>query len=558
MATLLEPVPVAPALELPGSSDAGVGATAIDARRRPSGPDEPTANRRGERDLLRVGVGGAVLAFVMLATLYALTIPTYRPPDESSHVAYARELSHGRLPTIETPIRVDGDPRLARVLRSRAAPHRTIWTANHPPLYYVLAATPLRVGTATRHPIGGVQAARLLSVGLSALGLVALAYLILQLAPGRSRLAVAATGVGALVPSFVNVSAMIYNDSLAFLTSTAALAASVVFVVRGPAAVRLGAVTATAGLAALTRVSGLLVAGVAGLAVVVGMWRATQGSVPRRLGRAAIWAGAVGAVVVGVAGWFYLRSLALYGDITGTAALCDHFPTCDAPARSIRGLLSSPGFWLVQQRRLWDVTYDLSRAGSGPTRQLWLLGLLPLAGLLLAGARRLTRPARGRRRPDPGRTVAVALCVLLLGLLQLSVVRFVSDGGSAHVRYLFPGLAVIGLVAAVGLTALPGGRRGLPVVAMLLAMGAANLWVWWRYLDVISITDRPGLLVAVIPLFLVGLGLQAVALWRLEPEAVHPGRSATPRWSPAWRGELNQRDVAELSGTRTSRTFGEE
>jgi hypothetical protein len=101
----------------------------------------------GATAALRLGVGGAVLAFVVLASVW-LYQPTYRPTDEPSHVAYARELSHGRLPTIDTPMSGDGDPGLARVLRSRDAVHRTIWTANHPPLYYALAAVPLRIAEA--------------------------------------------------------------------------------------------------------------------------------------------------------------------------------------------------------------------------------------------------------------------------------------------------------------------------------------------------------------------------------------------------------------------------
>jgi hypothetical protein len=118
-----------------------------------SGPD-PAA-----LPALWLGVGGAVLAFVMLCAVWLLQ-PTYRPTDEASHVAYARELGHGRLPTIDSPMSGDGDPRLARVLRSRDAVHRTIWTANHPPLYYALAAVPLRIAEVTAHPVRGVLAAR--------------------------------------------------------------------------------------------------------------------------------------------------------------------------------------------------------------------------------------------------------------------------------------------------------------------------------------------------------------------------------------------------------------
>lgn len=468
---------------------------------------------------LGLGVAGAVLAFVALCVVW-LYQPPYRPTDEASHVAYARELSHGRLPTIDSLMSGDGDPRLARLLSSRDPVHRTIWTANHPPLYYALAAVPLRIAEATGHPIRGLLAARLLSVGLSTLGLIALAYTVRQLAPDRPQLAVAATGLTALLPGFINVSAVVYNDSLAFLTSTCALAASVVLVIRGPSAARLAAVAAAVGLAALTRASGLVVAGVAGLAVFVAVWRAGEGAVGRRLVRACAWVGALVATVVAAAGWFYLRNRALYGDLTGSAVLLERFGR--VPHGSILGLLGEPGFWRSQQQRLWGVTTNLPGSGGRLSRRLWLLGLVPLAGLLAGGARGLTRLAHGTWRPVPGRTVVVILCLLLLGLLELSLVQFVSQGGGAHVRYLFPGLVAIGLGAAVGLGALPGGRRGLPTVAMLAAMSVANLWVRWRYLGVIGVTDKPPLLVVVVPSLLVGLGLQAFALWRLQPGAAPP------------------------------------
>jgi hypothetical protein len=337
---------------------------------------------------------------------------------------------------------------------------------------------------------------------------------------------VAATGLTALLPAFINVAAVVYNDSLAFLTSTCALAASVVLVIRGPSAARLAGVAATVGFAALTRASGLLVAGVAGLAVFLAVWRASEGTVVYRLLRAGVWMSVLVVTVVAAAGWFYLRNRSLYGDLTGSAALLERFGR--APRGTILGVLDEPGFWRGQQQRLWGVTTNLPGSGGRLSRQLWLLGLVPLAGLLVAGARWLCRLARGAPRPDPGRMAAVALCVLLLGLLELSLVQFVSQGGGAHVRYLFPGLVVVGLAAAVGLAALPGGRRGLPAVAMLAVMSAANLWVRWRYLDVIGVSDKPPLLVVVVPLLLVGLGLQAFALWS-PPARSNVGCDATER-----------------------------
>jgi hypothetical protein len=465
-------------------------------------------------------------------------IPVYRHTDEASHVAYARELSHGRLPTIETPISSDGDPRLERVLRRRDDVHRTIWTANHPPLYYALAAVPLRIGSAVGRPTVGVAATRLLSIGLSAAGLAVLAYLVLQLVPQRPQLAVAATGLAALLPSFIDASSAAYNDSLAFLTSTLALAASVVFVLRGPSFPRLAMMAAFAGLAALTRASGLLVVGIAGLAVLVGVWRATEGSIQRRLGRAVVWGAAVGAVVIAAAGWFYARNLMLYGDMTGSAALFEQFDR--SPSGTTLGLLTEPGFWQLLQQRLWGIAFNRSVPGEDLIRQLWLLGYLPLIGLLLTGARRLGHIAQGRGPaepgpgpepgPDPeGRVIAVGLCVLLLGLTTFSIAQFASGGGTVHIRYLFPALATVGLCAAVGLAALPGGRRGLPTVGVLLILGVVNLGARWQYFDVLQ-APKPPLLLAVLlaPLLLVGIGSQAFAMWHLAPATTSVTRQGTP------------------------------
>src|SRR5918996_1644342 len=89
---------------------------------------------------------------------------------------------------------------------------------------------------------------------------------------------VAATGLVALLPSFVGISARVYNDSLAFLSSTAVLAAA-----------------------------------------------------------------------VAAAGWFYLRNLSLYGDLTGTAALLDQFGR--TPKGSVLELVARPGFWRLQPQR---------------------------------------------------------------------------------------------------------------------------------------------------------------------------------------------------------------
>ena len=60
----------------------------------------PAARRRG----LRLGVAGAVLAFLALTTVQAVGINPYLPPDELYHVGYALVVRDGRLPELTTQV----------------------------------------------------------------------------------------------------------------------------------------------------------------------------------------------------------------------------------------------------------------------------------------------------------------------------------------------------------------------------------------------------------------------------------------------------------------------
>ena len=177
----------------------------------------------GRRSAVRLGLAGVLLSFAVLAALQAFTIHPFHPPDEMSHVGYALEVSHGDLPTIETPIPGRDMALLQhRVDVSRPA-NRTIWTANHPPLYYLVAAVPLRLGVELDHPIGGIRAARLVNVAISLAGLVLTVLLARELVPARPELWVGAAALAALVPGFVQTSAIVYNDALMFSLTTGAL-----------------------------------------------------------------------------------------------------------------------------------------------------------------------------------------------------------------------------------------------------------------------------------------------------------------------------------------------
>ena len=78
-----------------------------------------------------------------------ILVPPFVPRDESSHVTYALAIADGRFPASTTPIPAGAIPGLE--------PFKT-WTANHPPLFYVLSAVPLEAGKAIGEPVLGLPA----------------------------------------------------------------------------------------------------------------------------------------------------------------------------------------------------------------------------------------------------------------------------------------------------------------------------------------------------------------------------------------------------------------
>jgi hypothetical protein len=205
-----------------------------------SGSAAAARRRRG----LRLGVAGAVLAFLTLTTVQAVGVNPYLPPDELYHVGYALVVRDGRLPELTTKVPQDEVP-----LRVPDHGDRRIYTANHPPLYYLPVSLALRIGS----PAAAFLAARLVSVAFGAAGVLLVAWLALALLPSRPRVAIGAAWFAALLPAVPQYSAFVYNDALGFMASTGAMVAAVLALRRGPSFWRLAALTLAAAAAALTR-----------------------------------------------------------------------------------------------------------------------------------------------------------------------------------------------------------------------------------------------------------------------------------------------------------------
>jgi hypothetical protein len=292
-----------------------------------------------------------------------------------------------------------------------------------------------------------------------------------------------------------------------------------------------------------------VVVGIVGLAVLVAVWReARRAGLPgRRASLAAVGqAAVVGAAVVAGAGWFYLRNYRLYGDFTGATVLFHQFQRT-SPG-SVLEVVRARSYWINQAKRFWDSTFDHQITSGSPAHKVWWVGAPPTIGFAVFAARRLGRRGAALGR-DP-RWIAAGLLVGMLVLLDGMLAQFISGGGGPHIRYLFPDLAIITLAAAIGLASLPGGRRGLPAIALLGVGLPINLWLLdlqlWALvrpaggqgafrtaLTAAGLPPRPLLVLVPSALLLAAaLALQALALWSLgrrdlaarpaPPEPPHP------------------------------------
>ena len=439
-----------------------------------------------QRRAVRRGVAGAMLAFLTLAAVQAVAIRPYLPPDELYHVGYAVTVLDGRLPTLTTPVPAGRVP----LMPADGQPRR-IYVANHPPLFYVVAALPLWTGERLGAPRAGILAARLLSATLAAGGLALVAWLALLLVPARPRVAVGAAWLAALLPSLPHVSAFVYNDGLGFLAATAALVAAVAVVRRGPSPPRLAALVAATAAAALTRAPGLAMIAVAAVAAAAGVLLHARRPPLRRALLAAGAGVLVGGVVGGSAIGFYLRNRSLYGSLTGAAYNQDLFGF--KPQDHVLALLGSPAYAL----RLYDGLFSWTRFNlpgvplpATVVAVPRLLGLAALAGLVLAAAGQL----RAFHRPAAGDLAAAAAWTLAVGWgagVYVMVAAYDGHGGHTHPRYLFPGLAVLAVAAALGLDRLPGARRGLWLWGAILAQLALTAVAWAAFVTAVR-GRRPG------------------------------------------------------------------
>jgi hypothetical protein len=411
---------------------------------------------------------------------FAFAMPPLSGWDETAHAGYVIELMRGNLPRIDTWVLDDHRrfPQLSDAIAGWNPRGRQVWAANHPPLYYLLLMPFMALADSLGMPGAGLLAMRVVNAAGTA-GCVAVVGLVARELVGRRPVTLLAAVLAASAGTLAMQGGYGYNDGVAALAGGVTLLLGITLLRRGPTLRRLTVLAIVAAVAAGTKAPNLV-------AVAAGVVMAGGAVLVHRPGRHTVArAFAASGFVAGVPalafGWFYLRNLRLYGDLTGADLLLTGFQR-----RSRGGALQtalSPGFHRRWYEEIWiRPTYD-----SDLRVIPHLLLALAVLGLVLVGWDWWRRRSSGQS-PDSadagetwvqrrGLTVAWSVLVTHFAVVLILLIQFHSAGGYVHRRYLLPVLPLVATVLAVGLlrsAAVLGHQerdRWQELVVMLLATG---------------------------------------------------------------------------------------
>lgn len=402
--------------------------------------------------------------------LYLRATPPLEASDELWHFGLVDHIATtGQLPVqvagVETPWEQEGSqPPLYYLIAAELIKplDRSDFDAARQPNPHAIAGIPGAVGNKNLvlHPTPpktalAVYLLRLFGLGCGMVTLRAVYLSARLLAPERPLVALLAAALTAFNPMFLFISASVNNDNLVIALGSLAIWQTLALLRYGFTTRRSADLALLIALAALTKLSGLALIPVVALAA---LWTAYQ----RRDWRGLI---KLGGLVAGLwallAGWWYVRNLTLYGELFGTATMAA-VAGVRQDAFTLRTLLDEfQGFRFTY----WGVFGAVNIMTYRPFYDI-LDGvtLLAVAGLLM-------RLARSRDRDERVR-------ILLLGLLvatgAVSVIAWTSQTYASQGRLLFPYLAAISPLLALGLCAwIPANADRVVYVAALALAGCA-------------------------------------------------------------------------------------
>ena len=411
--------------------------------------------------LVRPTIRHLLAAYLLLASLFSLVNPPFEAPDEIWHFAFVQHLVTQRtLPRAEpntralwrqqgtqAPAYYAGAALLTALidqsdfpeLFARANPHRAIGQ----PDTAINRNYLIHHRQAERFPwkqsVLALHAARLFSVLLGAVTVYAVyRTLDLLLSPQNALLGAAFT---AFLPQFAFISASVSNDNAVTAAAALVMWQLTAILVEGgpPPKSRLLKLGAALGLALLSKLSGLGLAGVSATAI---LWLAWRNRNLRPIFDAALWT-AIPAILL--AGWWYLRNWRLYGDPLAWEMWEANILLRVIPAGPLQILSELGGL----ERSFWGLFGWLNLPfPAWIYLALRVVALVVALGLLF----HLVRWARPSFTHRANRYAPHAILLLWLLVLTISWLRFMRVAPAAQGRYFFAAFPALALLWALGWT----------------------------------------------------------------------------------------------------------
>lgn len=368
-------------------------------------------------------------------------------PDELQHVVYVQHLVDGK----GFPVLRPDDPNLGRNYQS-----------HQPPLYYLIAAGVTKAFGIEPVSPGGKMPLRLLNVvfGLATLAGIACAV---RWGLGRDDVAMAAVAWAGLLPMVVALHAAVTNDPLLYALCTWTLALSIRNVREGWKPKSIVVIGLLAGLAVLSKTTGIGLWPILALALAV-----TPKPKRPKIG----WEIALLAIPLLVALPWWLRNQQLYGDFLAVNVFNASFKGSPQAATFISAF-GAYGYW-IDMVGWWTARsfvgvfgymdiFLFEAMGSDKSAALYRFVLALIAVIGFAGLAGLIPATKDRE----GKALHILNGVWLLVVAALFV-RFNMQFFQGQARYLFPALAPISIGLGIGAVTL---LRRKPEIAWIVVAG---------------------------------------------------------------------------------------
>ena len=400
-------------------------------------------------------------AFLMVGFAYSLVTPAFETPDEPFHYAFARHVAQGNGLPVQDP----------------QSPGLWAQEGSQAPLYYLITGAttawidqsdfeqiavhnpranigdPLYPGNKNFMLYSGqwralqganlaLHVGRWLSLLMGAFTLWCIHRLAQLVFPHSQSLPLAAMALAAVIPQFLFLSASFSNDNAVI----AASAFTLFWLARLLAKADDTAISrwewsvlgVALGLAALSKLQGLGLIPLSGMVVLFLAWRRRDW---RILPVSLIF---VGAPALLIAGWWYWRNIALYGDWSGLSHLMD-----------INGRRQEPLTW----RNFWPEFDGLRYSAWGvfgwfnillPDWFYKLMDALTVVGLLGALLATIAALRPAAPRPSPLAPRPLLLLWLWLGMMAVLLLYWTMQATGSQGRLLFPALASVVILLTAG------------------------------------------------------------------------------------------------------------